>query len=124
MGDKAGQRSRKKDNGLRENDRDDPRGIHFKRNVGILSAVHLAAHDAPGVLDRDLALRLRDQGDGKITPIKKQTIITSINGCSCAEPAPAEAGAINRINICMAEGAAERIPAVIIRDIPLPIPCS
>src|SRR3989338_1058172 len=63
MWDKAGQRRWEKDNRLRENDRDDSRSVHLQRNIRILPAVHFTAHNAPRILNRDLALRLRDQGD-------------------------------------------------------------
>src|SRR6478672_2939672 len=48
-----------------EDDRDDAGLVHLQRYVRRAAAEHLAPHHAAGVLDRDPALRLLDEDDGR-----------------------------------------------------------
>ncbi len=56
------------------------------------------------------------------TVTKKNNSISTVRGCNCA--APACLGASNRTVCSTAAGPDDKMPAVIMMDIPLPIPCS
>ena len=66
-------RGREEQDGLGENDRHDARIVDLERHVLRLAAVDLAADDALGVLDADLALRLGHGDDRRDDENQEQT---------------------------------------------------
>ena len=54
---------RKRKNGRSEDYGKNAAHIYLNRNVSVLTAVHLAAHNALGILDRNAALRVRQDDD-------------------------------------------------------------
>ena len=58
------ERRRERENGRGEDHRDDAAGVHLERDVGARPAVHPAADDSLGVLNRDPPVPAFDEDDG------------------------------------------------------------